>query len=280
MPSFEDLKRINQANSIINRSNLSIGLRPMYLQDDEEEILEPEDQTLEQENFYTEEVTIDEAFDNGLKGSLASFETSNSFMTAEEFYAEHPEIESAYERLEDEDEYQEDVYEKLSENNSRDKRNFFDAEELDAKPLFETSSNFIASSSAPSNFSFSKTVLYTATAVLATVFLIFTFKPVSTAPDSHKNFEETKLQKLTKEVHSKELRSLIITSGSFFNKREAELYRDALNEKLGVPLEVIEQGKTFSIQIGPAYANHDDALVVFDELSRYSVENLSIKVAS
>ena len=63
-------------------------------------------------------------------------------------------------------------------------------------------------------------------------------------------------------------------------KSSAETYKKALNDKLGVPLKVVKHENSFSVQIGPAYANHDDALLVFDELSRYSVKNLSIKIAS
>jgi hypothetical protein len=120
----------------------------------------------------------------------------------------------------------------------------------------------------------------TSTFVGYEVFLIFTFKPVSTAPDINKKLDETKLQELTKTVNSNEPRSLIITSGNFLKKSAAESYKKALNSKLGVPLKIVADENTFSVQIGPAYANHEDALLVFDELSRYSVKKLSIKVAA
>jgi hypothetical protein len=300
MPSFEDLQRINKANSIINRSNISIGLRPMYLHDDVEEQQLVDEKFYEEyyeEDFSIEEVPVSE-FDseeefefekhNSLSPNLRReikeklLETqTRDIVTAEEYYLKKAQQEDQeyYEEHIEEEEY----LEKASQENSYASTNFFDADELDAEPLFETAAKYKNTETlykSQSPLSFSKTVMYTACAIIAAVYLIFTFKPVSTAPVTQTNFEETKLQELTKTVNSKEPRSLIITSGSFLNESEADSYQKALKDRLGVPLKLVKDGQTFSIQIGPAYANHNDALLVFDELSRYSVKNLSIKVAS
>jgi hypothetical protein len=293
MPSFEDLQRINKANSIINRSNISIGLRPMYLQaeiDEQEEIYE-EEYVAEQynEDFNIEEVETsefekDSRLSNNLKREIREklFESQKrDIVTAEEYYLKKAEVEE--ELLEEQ--YNQNYYEEAepAQKTYYEKRDFFDADELSAEPLFETAARHKNTESLirpQANLSFSKTVAYTACAVIAAVYLIFTFKPVSTAPNTDKVFEETKLQELTKIVSSAEKRSLIITSGSFLEQSQASSYQKALKDRLGVPLKLVKDGQTFSIQIGPAYANHDDALVVFDELSRYSVKNLSIKVAS
>lgn len=296
MPSFEDLQRINKANSIINRSNISIGLRPMYLHAEVEE--QHEDEKLYQEYYqeeYEEDFSIEEVLvsefekESSLSPNLRReikeklLETqARDIVTAEEYYlkkAEQDEEHEYYQEQLDEEEY----IEETSQENSYTTTNFFDADELDSEPLFETAARYKNTESYTKSqlpLSFSKTVMYTACAVIAAVYLIFTFKPVSTAPVQQASFEETKLQELTKTVNSKEPRSLIITSGSFLNESEANSYQKALKDKLGVPLKLVKDGQTFSIQIGPAYANHDDALLVFDELSRYSVKNLSIKVAS
>lgn len=314
MPSFDDLKRINKANSIINRSNISIGLRPMYLHADSEP--EEQEEYYEEEAYYEEDFDIekveieldndyeDESFERnplsqGLRREIRDKlkETqARDIVTAEEYYLKKAQDEEQgqsysefYEEQNNFEPQQEQTYyyEPAQQNVYEEKRNFFDADELNSEPLFETaarakaSENFISQECKPQGaLSFSKTVMYTAFAVIAAVSLIFTFKPATTAPVTKANFEETKLQELTKTVSSTEPRSLIITSGSFVKEDSAINYQKSLKSKLGVPLKLVKDGSTFSIQIGPAYANHDDALLVFDELSRYSVENLSIKVAS
>jgi hypothetical protein len=297
MPSYEDLRRINKANSIINRSNRDIGVRPMYLNDfEEEQQARLQEKYYQQEQFEIEEEQVD-LTEELLNESSLSYQlrdeirekvketVQRDIVTAEEYYLEKANAlesnsyfeEQILDETIDQDEFQYHQQENL-------KPNFFDAAELDSEPLFETAAKAKAGyqeiKSRPSDFNFSKTVLYTACGVIAAVFLIFTFKPVSTATDQNQSFEQTKLQELTQVVDSKLPRSLIITSGNFSKKASAQTYKKSLKEKLGVDLQVVEHNKTFSVQIGPAYANHDDALMVFDELSRYSVENLSIKIAS
>jgi len=73
---------------------------------------------------------------------------------------------------------------------------------------------------------------------------------------------------------------LKICSGNFKTHKEAEKYRRVLSERLGVPLQTIKDGISYTVQIGPEYENHSDALVVFEELSRYAVVNLSLRANS
>jgi len=269
MPSFDDLKRINKANSIINRSNLNMGLRPMYL-----ELAEDEPETLESASFASK-------VDDSLRTAK-----DNQVITAEEYYSNRSSFldDSYYEEDLDEDLYQDDYYEEeYSEDLERAQyqpNHFFDAAQLNSKPLFESYPAAVAPQQT-NTLPFAKTVMLTSFAVIISVYFIFAFKPVSTATESKQaTQEETKIQKLTKVVNSTEPRSLIITSGDFGAKSEAEAYQEDLKAKLGVPLKLVKRGASYSVQIGPAYADHDDALIVFDELSRYSVENLSIKIAS
>ncbi len=305
MPSFEDLQRINKANSIINRSNINLGIRPMYLHTEPEEEVQEELFEAFEEDFIIEEVEINEKEifrSNSLSEKLRQDikeklkeAKEKEIITAEEYYAQANSLDEdfcveEFTNLQEEHEYFEEAAEYYQEEEPSPKveiyykqpRNFFDAEELNAEPLFANSQKISKAEEfkVQTSLSFSKTAIYTAFAVIAAVFLIFTFKPVSTAPDINIKLEETKLQELTKTINSSEPRSLIITSGSFLKKGEAESYKQALNSKLGVPLKIVAEENTFSVQIGPAYANHEDALLVFDELSRYSVKKLSIKVAA
>lgn len=71
---------------------------------------------------------------------------------------------------------------------------------------------------------------------------------------------------------------LVISSGNFGNADEAKKYMDRLSRKLGVELKILKNGSQYSIQIGPSYPSKEDAIVVFDELSRYSVRDLSLKL--
>ena len=91
MPSFDDLKRINKANSIINRSNLNMGLRPMYL-----ELAEDEPETLESASFASK-------VDDSLRTAK-----DNQVITAEEYYSNRSSFldDSYYEEDLDEDLYQ------------------------------------------------------------------------------------------------------------------------------------------------------------------------------
>lgn len=72
---------------------------------------------------------------------------------------------------------------------------------------------------------------------------------------------------------------LIITTGAFTNEESAEKFKQDLSERLGVPLQIIKDKDKFIVQIGPSYQSHDDALLVFDELSQYSIGKLSLRFA-
>lgn len=279
----------------------------MYLHTEAEEDAQEELCETFEENFVIEEVEINnieitetdylkEKLKQDIKEKLREAK-EKEIITAEEYYAQASSLDEDFcieefssiqeeqeyfEEEEEESEYYQEEQSPKAEIYYKEPRNFFDAEELNAEPLFASShknskaEEFKVQTSLP----FSKAAIYTACAIIAAVFLIFTFKPVSTAPDINKKLDETKLQELTKTVNSNEPRSLIITSGNFLKKSAAESYKKALNSKLGVPLKIVADENTFSVQIGPAYANHEDALLVFDELSRYSVKKLSIKIAA
>ena len=88
-----------------------------------------------------------------------------------------------------------------------------------------------------------------------------------------------KAEILSKEAFAHSDKSLIITTGSFDDETSADLFKNDLSERLGVPLKTIKDKNKFIIQIGPSYENHDDAFLVFDELSQYSIGKLSVRFA-
>jgi hypothetical protein len=77
---------------------------------------------------------------------------------------------------------------------------------------------------------------------------------------------------------TKSTRALVITSGSFPNLAIAKKYQEELSKKLGVELKILKDDNRYTIQIGPSFSNKEDAIVVFDELSRYSVKDLSLRL--
>jgi hypothetical protein len=88
-----------------------------------------------------------------------------------------------------------------------------------------------------------------------------------------------KAEILSKEAFAHSDKALIITTGSFDDENSAESYKQNLSERLGVPLKILKDKNKFLIQIGPSYENHDDAFLVFDELSQYSIGKLSVRFA-
>lgn len=88
-----------------------------------------------------------------------------------------------------------------------------------------------------------------------------------------------KAEILSKEAFAHSDKALIITTGSFDDENSAETYKENLSERLGVPLKTLKDKNKFIIQIGPSYENHDDAFLVFDELSQYSIGKLSVRFA-
>lgn len=98
---------------------------------------------------------------------------------------------------------------------------------------------------------------------------------VITTPNLIKDPEAN--ENLVPEQNSGE-KTFVITSGIFKKQNQANKYRDELAIRLGVPLKVIKTDSFYTIQIGPNYKEHEDVLMVFDELARYSIKNLSIKM--
>jgi cell division protein FtsN len=96
---------------------------------------------------------------------------------------------------------------------------------------------------------------------------------VIVTPQSTNEIEETT-------VTSSGEKSFIISSGIFKNKADANNYKNDLANKLGIPLKVVRAENFYTIQIGPDYQEQEDVLVVFDELSRYNIKNLSVRMQS
>jgi len=122
-----------------------------------------------------------------------------------------------------------------------------------------------------------KKFFYNMSAVLGTFILIYfgflMFNPnKSTA-------QLNKAEILSKEAFSHSDKALVITTGSFDDEESAENHLQSLSERLGVPLKIISDKSKFLIQIGPSYEDHDDAFLVFDELSQYSIGKLSVRFA-
>lgn len=95
---------------------------------------------------------------------------------------------------------------------------------------------------------------------------------------SHQESKPSRLSARKIETAHKNQPELVISSGNFASADEAKKYMDRLSRKLGVELKILKNGSQYSVQIGPSYANKEDAIVVFDELSRYSVRDLSLRL--
>lgn len=126
-----------------------------------------------------------------------------------------------------------------------------------------------------------QTALYSVLAIVVVFFLIFVFNPADIIAGFNINARPNPqlLTKTGNAVNEKN-RDLVICSGAFNSINDANKYKSDLSERLGVPLKVLKDGSIYTVQIGPAYKSHEDAVIVFDELSRYSVTNLSLRFAS
>ncbi len=122
-----------------------------------------------------------------------------------------------------------------------------------------------------------RVIFYALVAVAIIYALVFVFRPAQVnsgiQPESQSNI---KLDESSTGIFKK-TGGMVITSGSFKTLAEAESFKDKLSEKLGVPLEILHDAKYFTVQIGPSYENHADAMIVFDELSRYSIGGLALR---
>lgn len=107
--------------------------------------------------------------------------------------------------------------------------------------------------------------------VVITLIFIYSMFYISSHNTNLVNFPEDAL------AESAGTKSYVITSGTFKYKSEAKSYSRDLSTKLGVPLKLIKINNYYTIQIGPNYENQEDILLVFDELTRYSIRDLSVK---
>jgi len=130
----------------------------------------------------------------------------------------------------------------------------------------------------PANF---QTALYSMLAIVTVFFMIFVFNPADIIAGFNSGAKPNpELLSMTAANKNANNRDLVICSGVFKSINEANKYKNELSERLGVPLKVLKDGSAYTLQVGPSYKSHEDAIVVFDELSRYSVGNLSLRFAS
>jgi hypothetical protein len=73
-------------------------------------------------------------------------------------------------------------------------------------------------------------------------------------------------------------KSVIISKGTYNDIKDAQEAKSKLFELTGTDIKIIKENNFYTLQIGPEYKNHDDALVVFDELSKYSLADLAIRL--
>lgn len=212
----EDLERIKQANSIINRGSRRLGVRPLYITENEE-APRPKSKLSE--------------IANKLKQTAISLPK--------------PEI-------------------KKPKPKPSAKRINFDQE---IKPTKSKGSMSLGSA------------VTTVLAMLIVFGVIFAANPVDIGKRIINNFrkEIVPIDQQNTSALLKPDSGLIITSGLFAKQYDASQRQKELKDRLGVPLKLVEIDNFYTIQIGPSYDNHEDALLVFDELSRYSVGNLSLR---
>ncbi len=116
-------------------------------------------------------------------------------------------------------------------------------------------------------------------ALLIVFVIVFSVNPVDISKEIIDKFQQKKEAIIPVQAQSNTAfdSGLIITSGIYAKKSVAQKKLKELKDRLGVPLKLVQVDDFFTIQIGPSYDKHEDALLVFDELSRYSVGSLSIR---
>lgn len=219
MISIEEFNKLKQANHILNRGTKKLGVKPMYIEQDED---------FKPEKYLAEEVQRKQEA------------KKNNF-----------------------------VKEKIKQKSSNTPKPIQLQSELDkiAFKLKNEKSNFKVTNKVWVNLIY----LLIGTLILGFVFLVM--KPINQNKDA-----ATKVEKITKQNSPlKTGKQLAICSGNFKRELEAKRYLNELEERLGVPLQLIKAGDLYTVQIGESYTSHDDAMIVFDELSRYSITNLSIR---
>jgi hypothetical protein len=97
---------------------------------------------------------------------------------------------------------------------------------------------------------------------------------------SSTDFDKTKLQdplsKVQANFNFEKDSELLITKGMYKNRIDAEKSKRYLERRIGGELKVINTGNYFTVQLGPNYKNPEDAFIVFDELTKYGLKELSI----
>lgn len=94
-------------------------------------------------------------------------------------------------------------------------------------------------------------------------------KIIEKATSSKQPFSHTKFERKEKPA--------LITSGVFQIKAEAEIAKKELSKLAGNALKVVKIDDYYTIRIGPRYNNYENALLVFTELQKYPIKDISIK---
>ncbi len=76
---------------------------------------------------------------------------------------------------------------------------------------------------------------------------------------------------------SSENRSLAICTGLYSKRSEAQAHKEAVERITGDTVRIIKTGKSYTLQIGESYKRPEDAYLVFDELLKYPLKDLSIQ---
>ena len=109
-----------------------------------------------------------------------------------------------------------------------------------------------------------------------------TLKLINLAPEIERgekvSFAKAGTSKKIMKVIDLQDREVIIASGSFRTRYEAEKAFKELSKLAGKSLKIVKANGYYTIQFGPEYKDYDDAMLVFKELVKYQIKDLSIKV--
>lgn len=120
------------------------------------------------------------------------------------------------------------------------------------------------------------TMLLSVAVFAALYFLIFVFNGSGSKP-LVKTAKAIESSQQKSSIFDNSSKSMIITSGIFKNLDEAKNYQQELSKRLGMDLKILHDGSYYTVQIGPNYDNREDAMLVYDEISRFSVPNLALR---
>lgn len=119
-------------------------------------------------------------------------------------------------------------------------------------------------------------MLLSISVIVALYLLIFVFN--ATEPKASTKSEIlTQSSKQSDFIFDNSTKPMIITSRILKNLDEAKRYQEELSKRLDMDLKILHDGNYYTIQIGPSYKNRDDAMLVYDEISRFSIPGLALR---